>query len=459
MVLAAGKGTRMRSRRPKVLHELLGLPLLEYPLRVLEQSGAERVVVVIGSEAEQVRRRFARRTIGENSTVEFALQVPQQGTGDAVRVGLLAMAQWTAAQKGMSQSVVILNGDLPLLSRATIVEMLAAHRAAAAALTLLTVTLDVPAGYGRIIRDAAGEVAGVVEDADATPAERAVREVNGGVYIAEISALHAALTTWIREMPANKQGEIYLPPVIGPMRKQGGKVIAFALPRGRETELQQVNDRVELARATHLRRLEIIEQHQRSGVTVVDPLTTTIEEDVRIGADSVVHPCSVIRAGVEIGVGCEVGPFAHLRSGTVLEEGAEVGNFTEVKNSRLGRGAKAKHLSYLGDGRVGAGANIGAGTIFANYDGKQKAETRVGERAFIGSGTILVAPVSIGDDARTGAGAVVLSGRDVAAGATVVGVPARPVPARAAAVVSQTLDPQTRVGSAPTEGQSEGKLG
>ncbi len=422
LILAAGKGSRMKSDLPKVLHPICGLPMLEFSIRTLEALDAETVGVVIGAGADRVRSAFEDREVG-GSPLLWGLQNPPNGTGDAVRVGLEAL-------EAVESSLFVLNGDLPLLSHRSLTEMLELHHSSEAALTLLTLDLEDPTGYGRIVRDDTGAVSDIVEQADADAATLAIREVNGGVYLAEPGPLRAALKEWIERAEGNSQGEIYFPPVVRVLSESGQRVVAFELPSGRQDELQQVNDRVELAKATAIRSAQIIVDHQRNGVTVVDPVTTTIEEDVSIGRDSTIHPCTVIRSGVEVGEQCEVGPFAQLRVGTVMGVGSAIGNFTEVKNTTLGAGSKAKHLTYLGDGRIGKGVNVGAGTILANYDGKLKSTTTIGDGAFIGSGTILVAPVEVGENAQTGAGSVVTRGRDVPAGGTVIGVPAKPLKPR-----------------------------
>lgn len=415
IILAAGYGTRMRSRHPKVLFPLLGRTLLEYPIRVLEQLQCQQIVVVVGAGADAVRAAFP------GDRVTWATQDPPRGTGDAARVGLEAL-------DNPDGPVVILNGDLPLLHTDSIAAMLDQHDRQDARMTLLTLDLPDPKGYGRIVRAADDSIAEIVEEADASPEQQAISEVNGGVYVAHARALREALATLESQESDNAQGELYLPPAIGPIRDNGGRISGWCLPEDDIWQLQQVNDRVELAKATAIRKEQIIQEHQRRGVTVVDPATTYIEEDVEIGQDTIVYPSSVILSGVRIANDCHVGPFAYLRVGTVLEERAEIGNFTEVKNTTMGPGSKAKHLSYLGDGQVGADANIGAGTIFANYDGSKKSETVIGEGAFVGSGTVFVAPVSLGAGAVTGAGAVVKRGSKIPPGETVVGVPARPLP-------------------------------
>jgi len=425
VVLAAGRGTRMRSAIPKVLHPVAGVPLVGHLLRALRAVGAERTVVVTGHGAGSVEEAcLAEATGGED--LRFVRQEPQRGTGDAVRVALSAIG-------ASSGTLLIVNGDLPLLTAETLAALLDRHRAARAALTILSVVRDDPTGYGRLVRDPRGTIVRVVEEKDASAAEKCIAEVNGGIYAAELAALAPALADWCRreEVRLARGGagpaEIYFPPVIEPIAATGGAVVDWALPADRADDLRQVNDRRELAIACDRLRHRIIAGHQLSGVTVVDPAQTWIECDVEIGADTTIHPGCVIRRGVRIGADCEVGPFAHLRDGTVLEDDVQIGNFVEVKKTRIGRGSRAKHLTYLGDGEIGERVNIGAGTVLANYDGQRKSVTRIGDGVFIGSGTIIVAPAEIGPGARTGAGAVVTRGQDVPAGETVIGVPARPL--------------------------------
>lgn len=413
IILAAGKGTRMRSRTPKVLFPMLGRRLLDYPMELLAGLDCQHRVVVIGSGAEEVRASYPQKELS------FALQEPPRGTGDATMQGLLALPE------GASEEVVILNGDVPLLSLATLTSMLAEHRQQSSDFTLLTTTVKNPRGYGRVVRSASGELQGVVEDADASPAEKRINEINGGIYVARRSPLLAALKAMDEQPQNNAQGELYLPPALDGIRSQGGRAATWLLPEDQQWQLQGINTRVDLAEASSLRQGHILEQLMEAGVTVVDPRNTHIEEGVTVGQDTVIHPFTVIRSGVSIGKDCSIGPFTHLRVGTDMADTSEVGNFTEVKNTRLGAGSKAKHLSYLGDGRLGERVNIGAGTILANFDGKKKSLTEIGDGAFIGSGTILVAPVNIGAGSSTGAGAVVTRGRDVPDGDTVVGVPAR----------------------------------
>ncbi|MEE8143410.1 MAG: NTP transferase domain-containing protein, partial [Planctomycetota bacterium] len=280
MVLAAGHGTRMRSNMPKLLHNLLGKKLLEYPLRLLEELGCARQVVVAGAGADQVQEAFHS---WEGSPIEWAFQDPPLGTGDAVRVGLEALGSWDGP-------LVILNGDLPLLSGETVRSLVATHHQEQADFTLLSLERSNPQGYGRLLRDAQGEILAVVEEADATPEERAICEINGGVYVADAEALSAGLKECMKAGAGNAQGEIYLPPVLGPIRNAGGKISAWQLASDRQDELQQVNSRSDLASASSIRRRQICDALLENGVTIVDPALTYIEEDVEIGQDTVILP-------------------------------------------------------------------------------------------------------------------------------------------------------------------------
>jgi bifunctional UDP-N-acetylglucosamine pyrophosphorylase/glucosamine-1-phosphate N-acetyltransferase len=415
IVLAAGQGKRMRSPLPKVLHQALGVPILRFPLDALDAAGVARRIVVTGVGREEVERAFAGR-----AGVEFVVQPEQRGTADAV---LHAKGRL----EGFGGTVLVLAGDAPLLRPETIRGLIGTHLAREADATVLTAVAEDPTGYGRVLRaEEDGLVRAIVEERDATPSERAVREINSGAYAFRAGALFSALA---EVRPANAQGEYYLTDVIGILVGRGGRVAARVAAD--PSEAWGVNRRSDLARAAAVLEDRVLERHMDAGVTIVAPHLTWIEVDVEIGAETVIEPFTTIRRGARIGAGCHVGPFAHLAGGTVLEDGAEVGNYVEVKRTRLGKKAKAKHLAYLGDGDIGPGANIGAGTIFANYDGKAKHPTVVGERAFVGSGSVLVAPVEVGPRATTGAGAVVTRGKKIGEGETWVGVPARPLEPRA----------------------------
>ena len=407
IVLAAGKGVRMKSERAKVLHEILGRPIIHYVLKTLRAAGIDELTVVVGHQEEAVRK-----AVGDG--VRFVRQAEQKGTGHAVR-------QCERALAGFDGHVVVLAGDAPLISYTSIAAMVETHRKVGAACTVLTACLDDARGYGRVVRDEkSGDFLRIVEESDATDREKQIQECNSGHYVFRAADLFAALKDVKSD---NKKGEYYLTDVLALLLARGRRVGTYRAED--PAEAYGVNTRKDLVAATNFIRWRVLQQHLDNGVAILDPSTTYIEEDVEIGADTVVRPFSVIEHDVKIGQGCDVGPFAHLRPGTVLGDGAEIGNFVEVKKSTVGAHSKAKHLSYLGDATLGARVNIGAGTITANFDGKSKHATVIEDGASTGSNTVLVAPVKVGKGARTGAGAVVL--RDVPGGETVVGVPARSI--------------------------------
>ncbi len=419
VLLAAGQGVRMRSDRPKVLHRVLGTPMVRLALRALRDAGADPVIVVVGCQAEAVKAAL------DGERVTFVEQRQQKGTGHAVLC-------CEKAVKRLRGPLVVMYGDTPLITASTLQSLVAAHRrerpgaerGAGAAATLLTVRLADPSGYGRILRDSRGALRGIVEEADATPDQRRTEEINPGFYCFDPAALFPALR---RVKPENRKGEYYLTDVIRILLMGGVEVRAVSARDPQE--VLGVNSRRDLAAATEALRRREIDRHLDAGVTILDPAATYIEPGVEIGADTEILPFTVIRSGVRIGRRCEVGPFTQLRAGTVLEDGAEVGNFVEVKKSRLGPHTKAKHLTYLGDAQLGARVNVGAGTITANYDGSVKHETVIEDDASTGSGTVLVAPARMGRRARTAAGAIVPARRDVPPGATAIGLPARMVAA------------------------------
>ena len=410
VVLAAGKGVRMKSERPKVLHEILGRPVLDFVLRNLRLAGITDIVVVVGHQAEKVQDAAPG--------CRFAEQKIQKGTGHA----LLAAGE---ALKGFDGDLVVVAGDAPLIGPDTLRRLLDDHRANKRAATFLSACLDDPTGYGRAVRDqSTGKFLRLAEESDATPEEKNVSECNSGTYVFNALAVYEAL----REVkPNNAKGELYLTDALAVLVAGGRPVDAVRslIP----TEIYGINSRRDLVAATNFIRWKVLEYHMDNGVSVIDPSTTFIEEDVTIGQDTVIQPFTVIRRGVVIGRDCSVGPFAQLQPGTVLEDDAHVGNFVEIKKSRIGAHSKAKHLSYIGDATIGSKVNIGAGTITANYDGVNKHPTIIEDGVHIGSNSVLVAPVRIGKGARTGAGAVVVRG-EVAPGTVVVGVPARPLPAK-----------------------------
>ncbi|MHB8762892.1 MAG: bifunctional UDP-N-acetylglucosamine diphosphorylase/glucosamine-1-phosphate N-acetyltransferase GlmU [Deferrisomatales bacterium] len=430
VILAAGKGTRMKSGAAKVLHPLLGRPLLHYPLQACRAAGIERLTVVVGHQADEVRQRLA------GPGVTFALQAEQQGTGHAVRCARPAL-------EGARGTALLLSGDVPLLRPETLTHLLRAHREAGNRVTVLSMKPADPTGYGRLVRAGSGRLARIVEHRDASSSERAIGEVNTGTYAVELPWLWTALDG-IRA--ANSQGEYYLTDVVAAAAQDDR---AGSLLLDDPQEVMGINDRAQLAQAAAALRQRINLAWMEAGVTLEDPASAwiepgvTLEADVTLGpgirlegdtrvssgaridqgsvvTDSHVGPGAHVKPycvlnQARVGPGAQVGPFAHLRPGAVLAEDARVGNFVEMKKSVLGRGSKASHLTYLGDAVVGEGANIGAGTITCNYDGVHKHRTAIGDGAFIGSNSSLVAPVTIGAGATVAAGSAVT--RDVPEGA------------------------------------------
>lgn len=412
VILAAGKGTRMKSETPKCLHELCGRSMLGWVLGAAEGLSPDRIVVVVGHGAAEVEAAARRELPGVD--LQFVLQEPQLGTGHALQVAAPAL--------GDTERVVVTYGDMPLLSTESMQSLVDAQMGAGApgAVSILTAIIDDPTGYGRIIRREDGSFERIVEHKDASEEERMVNETNLGVYCFDRGALDGDLA---RLDNNNVQGEYYITDLVGMADAGGRPVLPLVLEDAGEA--QGVNDLGQLAEVRWQVQMRILEEHMAAGVRIMDPATTFIDHGVEIGCGTEILPCTVIRSGVKVGEGCEVGPFTHLRAGAVLEDTAEVGNFTEMKNSTLGSGSKAKHLSYLGDTRIGAKANIGAGTIFANYDGEKKHPTTVGDGAFIGSGSIIVAPNEVPAAATTGAGAVITRSAEMREGETWVGMPAR----------------------------------
>lgn len=423
VVLAAGQGKRMKSGLHKVVHPVCGKPMVLYAIDMLERMNADRTVTIIGHEAESVKEVVGSRT-------EYAVQKQQLGTGHAV----LQAEQLIGGQDGVT---LVLYADMPLLQHATLERVLEVHRSEGAAATVLTAVVDNPAGYGRIVRDGQNRMAGIVEDRDCNDEERRIREINTGIACFDNRKLFAALR---RVTNHNAQGEYYLTDVIGLLREDGERVEAVIA--GDPSEAIGVNDRIGLAEAEAGMRRRINRQHMANGVTLIDPETTYIEADVAIGRDTVIWPGTLLRGCTVIGEGCEIGPqaeltdsrvgdgskvnravlleaeagkavnigpFAYLRPGTKLADGVKVGDFVEIKNASVGPGSKVPHLSYVGDAEVGAGVNIGCGVITANYDGVGKNRTVIGDGAFIGSNSNLIAPVTVGKDAYVVAGSTITS--------------------------------------------------
>ncbi len=426
----------MKSDRPKVLHEVAGRPMVDWPVQAALDAGAERVVVVVGHGREEVEAALAARF---DARVETAVQAEQKGTGHAARCALPALAAFEG-------DVVILYGDVPLIEAEAIEALLDARARGRGPLSLLTCRAPDPSGYGRILRDADGHVIGIREHKDASAEERAIDEINPGLYAADLSFLRDALEDLRAD---NAQGELYLTDIVPRAASQGGaEGTTWPL-----ASLQGVNDRAQLAEAAAVMRRRIAVRHAKEGVTVRDLNRVDIDADVRIEADAVLEPGVVLRGACRIGrgaridVGCvltnvevaanaylkpysvaidsrvgegaQVGPFSHLRPGSDLGPESHVGNFVETKKTSLGRGAKANHLAYLGDGIVEEGVNVGAGTIFCNYDGFQKHTTVLEAGCFIGSDSQLVAPVRVGKNAYVATGTTVT--RDVPADALAVG--------------------------------------
>ena len=399
----------MRSGLPKVLHEICGLPMVLWPVRAAQAAGVQRIVVV-----DSPGRPLADVL---PDGVEVAVQPQSNGTGGAAVAGLSALE----GALEPDAPVLILSGDVPLVSAEAIGELIDVHRAGGAAATMATTVLDDPSGYGRVVRDGEGRVERVVEtkrEGDATPEQMQIREVNTGIFAFDAGALAGVLGKLSTD---NAQGELYLPQALDLIRAGGGDVAAHVVRD--ERLVLQINDRSALARVRAIAQAAIHERHMASGVTIVDPSATVIDVDVQIGQDTVVEPFTNIRGASRIGrrclirqsylVDCEledavtVGPFGYLRPGTVLRSGSKVGTFVEVKNSDVGAGSKVPHLSYIGDADIGEGSNLGASTITANYDGRAKHRTNIGAGVRTGVDTTLVAPVTVGDGAYTGAGSVI----------------------------------------------------
>jgi len=447
LVLAAGLGTRMRSDLAKVLHELDGRPLVNHVCRTATALAPESIFVVVGHQAEDVKKAVLNELDGQK--VVFVTQEQQLGTGDAVNAA-------RGSLENSDSTLVVLSGDVPMIRHETLAALVQHHhRDGETACTILTVRLSDPAGYGRIVRRDDGEFDRIVEQKDATDEEKQINEINAGIYCFNARKLFSALTAVKNN---NSQGEYYLTDVPALLNDAGEAVTIFQ--HGDAQEIEGVNNRAQLADLERtVRRRNVWRLMLEGGVTFIDPKNAYVSSDSVIGRDTTIYPnvsiegrtrigsgC-VLRPGSrlvnatvgdnveirdncliadsEIGDGCTVGPMAHLRGKAVMVEGSKVGNFVELKKTRLGKKSKASHLTYLGDATIGEETNIGAGTITCNYDGKNKHETHIGDRVKIGSDTMLVAPVSVGDDAATGAGSVVT--KDVEPGELVVGVPARVV--------------------------------
>jgi bifunctional UDP-N-acetylglucosamine pyrophosphorylase / glucosamine-1-phosphate N-acetyltransferase len=430
VVLAAGEGTRMRSSLPKVLHPVAGRSMLAWVLEAVAETKPERTVVVVGHGAEHVVP-----ALGDQ--IEHCIQSERLGTGHAASVALDHLGPL-----GAGTAVMVLPGDTPLIDGDALIALLDVHAGNPNSVAMLSAVVDDPSGYGRIVRDADGAVVAVVEQADADPVQERIDEVNAGMYVFDAATMQRDLEAI---SPDNAQGEYYLPDLVAMATARRDPIVALPAP---QTTVSGVNTHAQLAAAAAVLRTRIVERLMESGVRVIDPAAVYLDADVRVepgavlypgvhlergtvvAADAVVGP-DVYAAGstigersrvwysvlrdAEVGDGCEVGPFASLRPGTVLRRGAKLGTFVETKKTVVGEGSKVPHLSYMGDATIGAGSNIGAGTITCNYDGFAKYETTIGDGVFVGSDTMLVAPVTIGDGAMTAAGSVITS--DVEPGA------------------------------------------
>jgi bifunctional UDP-N-acetylglucosamine pyrophosphorylase/glucosamine-1-phosphate N-acetyltransferase len=435
VILAAGKSTRMKSARPKVLHDLSGRMLIEHVLHSVSVLDPETTTLVVGHAADDVRAALSGWP-----SLQFVVQSPQLGTGHA----LLQAESVLKDKKGI---VLLLYGDVPLLSTGTLQRLVETHRGSKAAATILTTEMPDPYGYGRIVRDAQGRIARIVEERDASAEERAIREINSGIYAFNLSGLFASLHALAND---NDQGEYYLTDLVAMFYQEKKKVEALMLDS--PDELRGVNSRVELAEMAAIVRARKNRALMIGGVTIEDPSSAYIDEDVTVAADTTIGPnvrlqgktsigerCRIeagsrltdvsvgdgvivldhcVITDAVIGDGAKLGPFAHVRPASVVGPGAHVGNFVELKKTTLGKGSKANHLAYLGDAKIGDGVNIGAGTITCNYDGVNKHVTTIEDGAFIGSDTQLIAPVTIGRGAYVGSGTTVRE--DVPAGALAV---------------------------------------
>jgi len=428
IILAAGKGTRMKSKLVKVMHPLAGAPLIQYPVTAAREAEASRIVAVVGHQAESVQTFF-----GDSADVAFALQAEQNGTGHAVACAAPLLKEFRGR-------VLILCGDVPLIRAATLRELLEEHARQGATVTVLTARVENPHGYGRIVKDASGKVVAIVEEKDADPGQRAINEINSGIYCVEGPFLFDAVS---RLGSDNAQGEYYLTDIVRMAAGQG--LVCASHPVSDAVEVMGINDRIQLAEAEAVLRMRINTSHMRDGVTIRDPATAYIDGGIAIGRDTVIHPNVHISGRTEIGCECviepsaiirgcrigdrvvvkagsvledsvvhdavSIGPMAHLRPGTVLMEKVKIGNFVETKKTVMGTGSKASHLTYLGDAEVGCDVNIGCGTITCNYDGVNKHRTVIEDNVFVGSDVQFVAPVTVGRNSLIAAGTTVT--RDV----------------------------------------------
>ena len=450
VILAAGKGTRMKSQLPKVLHKIGGLSLTERVLRTASALEPASVTIVVGHGADEVKQSLVLRQaqddpersrgVASRPTLQFVTQERQLGTGHA-------LLQTRLLLEGKTGTVVLLSGDVPLLTVDSLRSMLQTHTDASAAATVMTANFQRPFGYGRIVRTN-GRITKIVEERDTTEAQKAINEINSGIYAFDLPPLFSALDSI---GTANKQGEYYLPDLVAIYRKQQREVATWTV--GRPDDIRGINSRTELAEVATMVRQHKNEELMAAGVTLIDPATTYVDADVVVGPDTVIYPCVFLEGSTKIGAACEIhsgtrivnstigdrvcvrnhtvvtdstvdagaflGPFAHVRPGSTVGADAHIGNFVELKKTSMGKGAKANHLAYLGDAVIGDKSNVGAGTITCNYDGEKKHQTTIGAGVFVGSNSTLVAPVTLADGSYIAAGSAVTA--DVPAGALGIG--------------------------------------
>ena len=451
VVLAAGKGTRMKSQVPKVLHRISGFSLIDRVLRTAEALAPASITLVVGHGADEVRESLVGPAKAGHHidadvastfrrTLQFVVQEQQLGTGHA-------LLQARPILEGKTGVVVLLSGDVPLLTSNTLRSLIETHTQCEAAATVVTANMPRPFGYGRIVRTN-GRISKIVEERDASPAQKKITEINSGIYAFDLAPLFGALDS---VGTSNNQGEYYLPDLVAIYRKQKRTVATWTVEHAEE--IRGINSRTELAEVSAMVRQQKNEELMAAGVTLIDPATTYVDRDVVVGADTVIHPCVFLEGSTKIGAACEIhagsrivnstigdrvcvrnhtvvtdstvesgsflGPFAHIRPGSQVGEDAHIGNFVELKKTAMGKGAKANHLAYLGDSTIGAATNIGAGTITCNYDGEKKHQTTIGEKVFVGSNTTLVAPITLADGAYIAAGSTIT--KDVPPGALGVG--------------------------------------
>ncbi|PHY11903.1 MAG: UDP-N-acetylglucosamine diphosphorylase/glucosamine-1-phosphate N-acetyltransferase [Acidobacterium sp.] len=425
----------MKSQVPKVLHGISGFSLIERVLRTADALAPASITLVVGHGADEVKGSLSSR-----ANVQFVVQEQQLGTGHA-------LLQARPLLEGKSGVVILLSGDVPLLTSNTLRSLIETHTQCEAAATVVTANMPRPFGYGRIVRTN-GRIAKIVEERDASPAQKKITEINSGIYAFDLAPLFGALDS---VGTSNNQGEYYLPDLVAIYRKQKRTVATWTVEHAEE--IRGINSRTELAEVSAMVRQQKNEELMAAGVTLIDPATTYVDSDVVIGADTVIHPCVFLEGSTKIGAACEIhagsrivnstlgdrvcvrnhtvvtdstveagsfiGPFAHIRPGSQVGEGAHIGNFVELKKTSMGKGSKANHLAYLGDSTIGAATNVGAGTITCNYDGEKKHQTTIGDNVFVGSNSTLVAPITLADGAYIAAGSTVT--KDVPAGALGVG--------------------------------------